>query len=209
MTLRRRAPLALVALPLLAHTGSALAEEELPEVLDVERRETTLRRIEVSPFVGTIVGDKLHSSVQTGAQLDLRLTPRVSIGGRFAWSPVAYDPESALGQVMENDHLFVAQSLFAFHVPGAFLMETMVVEMDVCGEIGAGLMRLNDENHGSLFVGGAAKLYFTDWSWLGFRGDIGTYMSTLQTLEGTEFSSDFSLTVGPIFRIPPDLPRAR
>ncbi|RLB65471.1 MAG: hypothetical protein DRI90_01935 [Deltaproteobacteria bacterium] len=122
---------------------------------------------------------------------------------------IDYDPESALGQVIKDENLFLAQSLFAFHVPGAFLMESMVVEMDVCGQIGAGLMRLNGDNRGSVFVGGAAKIYFTDWSWLGLRGDIGTTMSGIETTAGTEFSSDFNLTVGPVFRIPPDLPRAR
>ncbi len=71
----------LLALATLAYGHTAATEEELPEELDVDRRVTTLRLIEVQPFVGTLVGDKLHSSVQTGGRLDFRLTPRVSLGG--------------------------------------------------------------------------------------------------------------------------------
>lgn len=179
------------------------ASEGVPEVLDVSRRSTALTLIEVSPFFGAITGDKLHAFLHTGSHVDFRLSPNVALGGSFGWAKIAFDPDSAFGRVAFDDNLYALQSVFYLHMPSAFLTGGAVAETDLFGAFGAGMLRINESNRANGSIGGGMKIYFASPSWLGIRVEIKSFLSTLETANGTEFASDSAVMVGPILRIPP------
>lgn len=180
-------------------------EKPIPEVLDVHERDAEMYLIEITPYYTAFFGDTLNASFfGTGAVLDFRLTPQLSLGADFGWNRIAFDPISNYGSTVTNKNMYVMQGILTINMPAAFLSRKNVIETDFFTTIGGGILRINNSNRGAGFVGGGIKLY-TGLGWLGIRIEVRNYFSSLPTPTGNDFTTDMTITVGPTFMIPPRL----
>ena len=176
-----------------------------PAVLQPASRNVRLGRFEFSPFIANVIGDKLSNFLQTGARVDLRLNPSLAIGADFGWSRIAFDATSAVGRNIRDRNLYAWMGVLAVHLPAAFMMGQTLVTADLFGTFGGGVLRVNRSNRGSGLLGGGMKIYFGSLSWLGLRLEVRSYLSSIETVNGSSFSSDFAVILGPSFRLPPML----
>lgn len=177
----------------------------VPEILDVYERNAELYRFEFTPYGGVFIGDTLQASYLAGANLDVRLTPMLSIGADFGWSRITFDKNSNYGSTVTNRNLYAIQGLLTLNLPGAYLSRNKVVEVDFFTTIGGGVLRINNSMRGDGFIGGGMKLYTNIAPWFAFRVEARNYFSTLNSTDGSDFTTDWTVTTGPTFMIPPKL----
>ncbi len=178
--------------------------KEVPEILDVDERDAEMYRFEFTPFAGTFLGDTLQSSFLFGGMLEARLTPSLSLGADFGWSRIGFDPISSFGSTVTNKNLYAIEGFFTVNLPAAFLSRRGVVETDFFTTLGGGVLNINGSMRGAGFIGGGLKMY-TGLGWLGFRVEVRNYFSTLSTPNGSDFTTDLTMTFGPTFMLPPKL----
>ena len=179
--------------------------QELPNILNFQKRDAQQYRIELSPYFGDYVGDILRHSILSGAHADVRLSPAVSLGADVGWSQIEYDPTDSFGRIATDDNLYAVQGVFTYNMPAAFPTNGSVIKSDFFTTLGGGVLRINRSYRGDGFIGGGMKVY-TPWArWFGLRIEIRNYFSSLQTAAGTRFTSDVSLMLGPTFMLPPKL----
>lgn len=181
------------------------SDSTIPEILDVHERDAEMFRIEFSPYFGGFIGDTLQSSYMAGAILDFRLTPKLSLGVDFFWSPITFDSSGSFGSTVTNRNLYAIQGMFTINIPAAFLSKKKVVETDFFTTIGGGIMRVNNSTRGDGFVGGGMKIYTSIAPWFAMRVEARNYFSTLNTPTGSDFTTDWTIVAGPTFMIPPRL----
>lgn len=181
------------------------SKEPIPEILDVEERTAEMSRFEFTPYSGFYLGDTLNSSYMFGGLFDVRLLPELSVGVDFAWSPISFDPQGSFGQTVTNKNEYIIQGVVTINVPAAFFQNGKVFEADFFTTIGGGVMRINNSYRGSGFLGGGMMTYFPWVKWLGFRVEVRGYFSSVLTTNGTDFTTDVTITGGPTFLIPPRL----
>ena len=178
------------------------AKDEIPEVLNVEERQAEMHRFEITPYGGAYIGDSLNASWLAGGLAVARLTPELSIGFDFFFSRIAFDPQGSFGSTVTNRNEFGILGVLEFNLPAAFISLKKVVEADFFTSLGGGILRINNSDRGAGFIGGGMKMY-TPWHWIGFRVEVRNYFSTLPTPNGTDFTTDLTITAGPTFMIPP------
>ena len=66
-------------------------------------------------------------------------------------------------------------------------------------------MRINNSYRGNGFLGGGMMTYLPWVKWLGIRVEVRGYFSSVLTTNGTDFTTDVTITGGPTFMIPPRL----
>ncbi len=190
-----------------AEESSESTEEAalIPEILDVDERDAEMYRIEFTPYFGTYIGDVTRTTYMPGAILDFRLTPKLSFGVDFGWAPLSVDRSSAFGATVTNKNLYSIQGVLTLNMPAAFLSGKKVVETDFFTTLGGGVMRLNNSTRGDGFIGGGMKMYFKTVKWFGLRAEVRTVFSSVNNPAGSDFTTDWVVTAGPTFMIPPRL----
>ena len=182
-----------------------LSESTIPEDLDVDERDAEMSRLEITPYVGTYLGDTLQNSFLLGGVMDARISPYISLGGEFGWTRIAFDHDGTFGSGVTNRNLYLFEGVLTFNIPAAFLSRGSVVETDFFTTIGGGITRVNSTTRGNGFIGGGMKIY-SPADWFGVRIEVRNYFSSLKLPDGrTDFTSDWTVTVGPTFMIPPRL----
>jgi hypothetical protein len=180
-------------------------QKAIPEILDVDERDAEMYRIEFTPYFGTYLGDTLQNSYMAGAVLDFRLTPKLSLGVDFGWSPISVDRLSDFGSTVTNSNLYSIQGMLTLNMPAAFLSRKDVVETDFFTTFGGGVMRINNSTRGDGFIGGGMKMYSGLARWFAVRVEMRGYFSSLNTPSGSDFTTDWTITAGPTFMLPPRL----
>jgi hypothetical protein len=188
------------AVPVWAEEAPPL--EGIPRHLDFDRRDAVMSRIELTPFGGDYVGDTLQHSFIVGGQFDFRITPMWSVGTDFGWSRISVDQNSNFGSTVTNKNLTLMDGKVVLNLPGAYLSRNKVVEVDFFTDMGAGIMRINNGNRATGFVGGGMKIY-SKKSWVGFRVHVRNYFMTLPSTDGDDFTFDVTFLLGPTFQLPP------
>lgn len=184
---------------------NAKKEKMVPELFDVHERDAEMFRFELTPYFGSYLGDTLQDSFMAGGLLDFRLTPKLSVGVDFGWSRISVDPLSNFGSTVTNRNLYSIQGVLTYNMPAAFLSRKNVIETDFFTTVGGGIMRINNSTRGDGFIGGGMKIYTSFASWFGARVEVRGYFSTLSTPSGSDFTTDWTITLGPTFMLPPRL----
>lgn len=181
------------------------AKEPVPEILDFEERNAEMYRLDFTPYSGFYLGDTLNSSYMFGGLMNVRLLPQLSVGVDFAWSPISYDPQGSFGQTVTNKNEYILQGVVTINVPAAFFQNGTTFEADFFTTIGGGVMKINNSYRGDGFLGGGMMTYLPWVRWLGIRVEVRGYFSSVLTSNGTDFTTDVTITGGPTFMIPPEL----
>ncbi len=194
-------------LPLRAQSPKAPQQAEepvIPEALDFDQRQTEGYRFELNPFIGDYVGDKLGHSFITGLNMAVNLTPALSFLADFGYSPAVVDGSSLLGSSFTNKNIWLYDGALAISKPGAYRSKKGVVEIDLYSLIGGGILQINNSNRGAGFIGGGMKIYGKH-QWFAIKVEVRNYFLSIQNPNGSNFESDFTALVGPVFRLPPRL----
>lgn len=180
-------------------------EEEVPALLDFDRRKSIPYRFELSPYGGDYFGDKLNHSFIVGGNLQFNLTEKLGIAADFGYSKASVDRSSALGASFTNTNEYLIDGSFVLTVPAAYRSGKGAVETDFYTSIGGGILRINDGNHGGGFIGGGMKIRFESLPWLAIRIDIRNYFTSINNPSGSDFEDDLTVRAGPTFLLPPEI----
>lgn len=177
--------------------------EEVPDILDFDRRQAGLYRFELSPYVGDYFGDKFNHSFIVGANLQCNLTEKLGVTSDFGYSNASADRTSALGASLTNKNEYLIDGAFVITVPAAYRTAKGVMEADFFTSIGGGIMRINNSNRGAGFIGGGMKIR-PHISWLAIRVEIRNYFTSINNPSGSDFEDVLTIRVGPTFLLPPE-----
>jgi hypothetical protein len=197
----------LAILALVMNAAAVLAKEaptEIPDALDFDRRKAANRRLELSPYGGDFLGDKLNHSFVVGGNLQFNFTPTLGVAGDFAWSPANPDRTSAFGATVGDDNVYMMDGSFVVTMPSVFRSGKSMIEADLFTTIGAGVVRFDGSNRIGGFVGGGMKIR-PNISWLAFRAEVRNYFTAVDNPVGGDFEYILNLRIGPTFLLPPEL----
>lgn len=194
--------LASLSFPLMAR--QARPEPDVPDILDFDRRQTNDYRFRVSPFGGDYVGDKLGHSFLTGLSAQINFIPALAMMVDFGYSRASVDATSLLGQSFVTKDVWLYDAALVLTKPAAYRSKKGAVEVDLFSLIGGGLLRINAGNHGTGFIGGGMEIHGKR-QWLAWRVEVRNYFLSINNPGGSDFESDFTALVGPVFRLPPAL----
>jgi len=178
--------------------------EEIPDVLNFDRRQAGLYRFELSPYVGDYFGDKFNHSFIVGGNLQFNLTEKLGIASDFGYSKASADRTSALGTSITNKNEYLIDGAFVITVPAAYRSGKGVTEADFFTSIGGGIMRINNSNRGAGFIGGGMKIR-PHVSWLAIRIEIRNYFTSIDNPSGSDFEDVLTIRIGPTFLLPPEI----
>lgn len=182
----------------------ASAEDDIPDALDIDRREAYAYRLELSPYGGDYFGDKINHSFVVGGNLQVNLTEKLAVATDFGYSRVFVDGTSRLGAGLTNHNEYLVNGGFVLTVPAAYRSRNNgVTEADFFTSIGGGIFRINGSNEGAGFIGGGMKIR-PKIKWLAVRIEIRDYFTSLSG-PGGGFENDLTLAIGPTFLLPPEM----
>ena len=187
----------------------ALAKEELlepiPRILDFDRRDALTPHFEITPYGGDFIGDISRHSFIVGTQVEYRLSPMWVIGADFGWTRVRVDTTggNGFGSILVNRNQYLIDGKLVINMPAAFLSGRSVVEFDFFTNLGGGVFLVNNTVRPTGFVGGGIKIYFKGVHWIGAKADLRYYFSSIQEPNGSKFSNDVTMMMGPVFQFPP------
>ncbi len=177
---------------------SANAHSSLPEGLDFKTRKALPRWLEIEPFVGEYLGNRLDNSFVTGGRVGVRVSDAVSLGVELDYSRIQFDPASSFGSSVKNKNEYLGLGYFSYTLPILQRAGKAIQEADLFTTIGIGGMRINQQNRVVGMIGGGLKLY-TSLPWLAVRFDVNTYLYSLPMPNGSKFADDWAFNVGPSF----------
>lgn len=196
--------LIILILVVLFASNSAVAAEEIPDVLDWDRRQAYSYRFELSPYGGDYFGDKLNHSFIAGGNLQFNITEMLGVAADFGYSRIAVDRTSALGASITNNNEYLIDGAFVITLPAAYRSKNKVVELDFFSSIGGGILSINGSTRGGGFIGGGMKIR-PKVKWLAIRVEIRNYFTSINNPGGSDFEDDLTIRVGPTFFLPPEL----
>ena len=177
--------------------------ESIPDILDIDRRQASSRRFEITPYGGDYFGDKLQHSFIVGGNVQFNITPMLGIAGDFGYSKASVDGTSALGASFTNKNVFLGDAAFVVTIPAAYRSKRGTTEADFFTSIGGGVVSFNGEARGAAFLGGGMKIR-PNIPWLAIRVEIRNYFTSINNPGGSDFEDDLSIRIGPTFLLPPD-----
>ena len=188
-----------------SEAAEVAAHEEIPAVLDYDRRRSYSYRFELSPYGGDLFGDKLgHTFAIAGLNSQLNLTEQLAFAVDFDYAHLLVDRTSAFGSIFANPNGYIIDGALIYSVPAAYRSLRGVTEADFFTSLGGGVLRLNDSNHAGAFIGGGMKIR-TKVKWLAIRVEIRNYFTTVSNPAGTDFEDILTVHIGPTFLLPPEM----
>lgn len=178
--------------------SQASCSSEIPCGLNFKKRGARPHWLEIEPFGGEYLGNRLENSWVVGARFGIRLTDAITVGGEFNYSQIEYDRTSAFGATVKTRNLFLTDAYFLYSFPILQRAGKTLQEMDLFTSVGLGNLRVNGTNNLTGLVGGGLRMFFKP-GWFGIRVDVNTYMYGLDTPSGTKFTDDWVFTAGPDF----------
>ncbi len=175
---------------------------EIPPGLDFKTRVAQRRLLEINPFGGNYLGNRLENSYITGMRLIFRVTDRFSVGSEFAYNRIEYDPSSDFGQIVTTRNQFIADVFGTYSIPILQRRGKLIEEGDIYFTLGLGNMHINGVDRIMGVVGTGSQIYFRR-KWLGLRLDTRTYMYSIPRKSGSKYEDDWAFTIGPSFRFLP------
>ncbi|GEM_PF-2701976 len=178
--------------------------EDVPDILDFDRRQSVARRFELSPFGGDFFGDKMSHSFIVGGNLKINLTESLGVSGSFGYSKAIMDSTSDIGKSFTNNNVYLMDGALVYSVPAAFInRKGGVTEADFFTSLGAGIVKTNGTDHVGGFIGGGLKVR-PNLSWLAIRVEIRNTFTSIDNPSGSNFENDLSVRIGPTFLLPPE-----
>lgn len=172
--------------------------DEIPPGLDFKTRKAQRRLLEVNPFGGNYLGNRLENAYIGGMRLNFRVTDRFSVGTEFAYSHIEYDPTSDFGQIVTTRNQFITDVFGTFSMPFLQRRGKIIEEGDFYLTLGLGNMRINGDNRIMGVVGTGTQIFFRK-KWLSLKLDTRTYMYSIPRKSGSKYEDDWSFTFGPAF----------
>jgi len=171
---------------------------EIPPGLDFKTRVAQRRLLEVNPFGGNYLGNRLENAYMGGLRLNFRVTDRFSVGTEFAYSHIEYDPSSDFGQIVHTRNQFISDVFGTFSMPFLQRRGKIIEEGDFYITLGLGNMHINGVDRIMGVVGTGTQIYFRK-KWLSLKLDTRTYMYSIPRKSGSKYEDDWAFTFGPAF----------
>lgn len=185
---------------ILSAAGSAGGnEEEVPDLLDFDRRMSEVYHLELTPYGGDYLGDKLNHSFVLGGNLQYNLIPELAVTADFGWSRASIDRTSALGATLTDRNLYLTSMGLVATKPAAYRNGKKTVEADLYTTLGGGVVLVNSGERGMGYFGGGMKTRFKKVPWLAVRVEVRNYLFSIPNPGGSDFEYDLTLDVGATF----------
>ena len=177
------------------------AEEEIPAPLDFDRRDSESYRLEITPYGGDYLGDKLTHSFVAGGNLQFNLIPELAVTTDLGWSRASADRTSLLGAGLTDRNLYLISGGLVATKPAAYRSGKKTVEADFYTTLGGGIARFNGDNRGMGYFGGGMKTRFRKVPWFAVRVEVRNYLFSIPNPGGSDFEYDLTLDAGATFML--------
>ncbi len=200
----RLRPFKLPLFLLLTFLPSPSRADDIPDVLDYDRRKAVSHRFEFSPFIGDYFGDKFTHSYIAGGDLQFNITEWLGVASDFGYTQLSADRTSLLGMSITNKNAYLIDGGFVLTMPAAFANKKKTTELDFFSSIGGGVLLFNHSTHGVGYVGGGMKLR-PGLKWLAIRVDLRYSFTSINNPSGSDFENGLTIRFGPTFLLPPEM----
>ncbi len=152
---------------------------------------------QVGPEVVFYSGDHLRSFTAGGAVFEIRPLDEWSFFVEALLGKVSSDVRLS-PLLADGDRMLVVSGGVQFNTPALFGDKNDPWRAELYTSFGPALMWMGDSKSAAGFLGGGMNVY-TAWKHLAIRFDLKSYFYSMRNDLGSDFCSDISFNIGPVF----------